>query len=100
MPTTTLPRRAPDSVPHHLRMEPTSDFALRRLSTLAYANGYTHWHYYADRIEDVCRFKFFAPGADMIAPHDTVMVTSPDGAMMGWIDKNGTLHPMLRVEGV
>ncbi len=94
----TLPRRAPDSVPHHLRFEPTINFALRRLSTLAYANGYTHWHYYADDAADARRDGFFRDAFQVAFPGDTVMVTSRTGAMMGWIDAEGTLQPMLPVE--
>lgn len=57
-------------------------FAIRNLSVLAYANGFTLWHYKAgkDRLEVVVRPNFFADAADMLAVGDMIMVTAADGA--------------------
>ena len=44
-------------------------FAIRNLSVLAYANGFTLWHYKAggDPLEHVVTRDFFADAADMLA---------------------------------
>jgi len=57
-------------------------FAIRNLSVLAYANGFTLWHYKAgkDRLETVARPNFFADAADMLAVGDMIMVSAADGA--------------------
>lgn len=56
-------------------------FAIRNLSVLAYANGFTLWHYKAgkDRLEAVSADDFFADAADMLAVGDMVMVSALDG---------------------
>jgi ketopantoate hydroxymethyltransferase len=57
-------------------------FAIRNLSVLAYANGFTLWHYKAgkERLEAVTAANFFADGADMLAVGDMIMVSAADGA--------------------
>ncbi len=57
-------------------------FAIRNLSVLAYANGFTLWHYKAgkERLEAVTATNFFADGADMLAVGDMIMVSAADGA--------------------
>jgi len=57
-------------------------FAIRNLSVLAYANGFTLWHYKAgkDRLDAVSGSDYFADGADMLAVGDMVMTTAADGA--------------------
>lgn len=56
-------------------------FAIRNLSVLAYANGFTLWHYKAgkDRLSLVEKPDFFADAADMLAEGDMMMVSSVDG---------------------
>ena len=56
-------------------------FAIRNLSVLAYANGFTLWHYKAgkDRLTQVERADFFADAADMLAEGDMMMVSAHDG---------------------
>jgi hypothetical protein len=56
-------------------------FAIRNLSVLAYANGFTLWHYKAgrDRLDQVETFDFFADAADMLAEGDMMLVTASDG---------------------
>jgi hypothetical protein len=56
-------------------------FAIRNLSVLAYANGFTLWHYKAgkDRLEQVETRDFFADAADMLAGGDMMMVSAADG---------------------
>jgi hypothetical protein len=57
-------------------------FAIRNLSVLAYANGFTLWHYKAgsDRLQTVMARDFFADAADMLTTGDLVMISAPDGA--------------------
>jgi hypothetical protein len=56
-------------------------FAIRNLSVLAYANGFTLWHYKAgrDRLDQVGKLDFFADAADMLAEGDLMMVSAVDG---------------------
>jgi hypothetical protein len=56
-------------------------FAIRDLSVLAYANGFTLWHYRAvgDQLAQVQVPDFFADAADMLAHGDMMMVTAADG---------------------
>jgi hypothetical protein len=56
-------------------------FAIRNLSVLGYANGFTLWHYKAgkDRLNQVEKPDFFADAADMLAQGDMLMVSAPDG---------------------
>jgi hypothetical protein len=59
-------------------------FAVRNLSVLAYANGFTLWHYKAgaDALDQVGGRGYFASAADMLAPGDMMMVSASDGARM------------------
>lgn len=59
-------------------------FAIRRLSVLAYANGFTLWHYKAgdDRLDEAAETGFFKDGADLLAAGDIVMVSALDGARL------------------
>ena len=57
-------------------------FQFRNLSVLAYANGFTLWHYKAgsDRLQSVVSRDFFADAADMMGQGDLLMISAPDGA--------------------
>lgn len=57
-------------------------FAIRNLSVLAYANGFTLWHYKAgvDRLDAIGTRDFFADAADMLAAGDMLMISATDGA--------------------
>ncbi len=59
-------------------------FAVRNRSVLAYANGFTLWHYKAglDSRGDTNRTGFFAPAGDMLTAGDMVMVSAKDGAQL------------------
>ncbi|HVC61824.1 MAG TPA: hypothetical protein VND19_15850 [Acetobacteraceae bacterium] len=59
-------------------------FAIRNLSVLAYANGFTLWHYKAgsDRLQSVVARDFFADATDMLAQGDLMMISAADGARM------------------
>ena len=74
-------------------------FSLRNLTVLTYGNGYTHWHYAAGTgsalfthrdpdgrtvlvpctIQEALSEGFFASAADVVGPHDTVMITTGAG---------------------
>jgi hypothetical protein len=59
-------------------------FALRNLSVLAYANGFTLWHYKAGSDDQRCvgRPGFFKEAGDMLTPGDMVMVSAVDGGRL------------------
>ncbi len=59
-------------------------FALRNLSVLAYANGFTLWHYQAgqDTLPAVGSADFFHDAGDMLTAGDMLMVSAADGARM------------------
>lgn len=53
-------------------------FAMRNLSVLAYANGFTLWHYKAGR-DEVTRAGYFDQAGDLLSAGDMVLVSSPAG---------------------
>ena len=57
-------------------------FAIRNLSVLAYANGFTLWHYKSgkDGLDTVSAPNYLADAADMLTAGDMIMVTAADGA--------------------
>jgi hypothetical protein len=57
-------------------------FAVRNLNILAYANGFTLWHYQAgsDRLQSVVARDFFADACDMLTAGDLMMLSAVDGA--------------------
>jgi len=59
-------------------------FSLRNLSVLAYANGFTLWHYKAGSValDSVNATGFFAAAEDMLATGDMLMVSASDGAAL------------------
>lgn len=56
-------------------------FAIRNLSVLAYANGFTLWHYNAGKtpLAEVAADGFFSDASDMVAVGDFIIVSAPDG---------------------
>jgi hypothetical protein len=56
-------------------------FAIRNLSVLAYAQGFTLWHYRAPALalKQVVAPAFFDPAADMLAVGDMILVSASDG---------------------
>ena len=57
-------------------------FAVRHLSVLAYASGFTLWHYKAPKntLAEVTAGNYFSDAADMLTTGDLVMITATDGA--------------------
>jgi hypothetical protein len=57
-------------------------FAIRNLSVLAYANGFTLWHYKSgmDKLDMVSAGNYFGNASDMLTPGDLIMTSVADGA--------------------
>jgi hypothetical protein len=62
-------------------------FSLRNLSVLAYANGFTLWHYKsgADPLSRTATKGYFADAADLLAPGDMVMLSAAEGGKIATI---------------
>ena len=73
-------------------------FAVRNLSVLAYANGFTLWHYKAgpDHLRDLAQRDFFAPAAEMLAVGDIMLVSADDGTRILAVGANGASGVTLR----
>jgi hypothetical protein len=74
-------------------------FALRNLSVLAYANGFTLWHYKSekDALAQASAKGYFADAADLLAPGDMVMLSAAEGGKIATIAGEGrtiTLSPL------
>jgi hypothetical protein len=56
-------------------------FAIRNLSVLAYAQGFTLWHYKggAATLAQAGAHGFFDDAADMLASGDVMMISAADG---------------------
>lgn len=59
-------------------------FVIRNLSVLAYAQGFTLWHYKAGAapLAELDKPGFFDNAADMLAPGDMLMLSGPAGGRM------------------
>jgi hypothetical protein len=59
-------------------------FSIRRLSVLAYANGFTLWHYKTGGEEpsETLQTGYFDDAADMLAAGDLMMVSGAASARM------------------
>ncbi len=66
-------------------------FAIRNLSVLAYAQGFTLWHYRAGaaRLDDTGTAGFFDAAADMFAVGDMLMISALDGGRMVCVAATG-----------
>jgi hypothetical protein len=62
-------------------------FAIRNLSVLAYAQGFTLWHYKAGTatLGQAGARGFFDNAADMLAPGDIIMISAADGGRILFI---------------
>ncbi len=56
-------------------------FAIRNLSVLAYAQGFTLWHYRAagSPMAGIAAAGFFDPAGDLVAAGDMMLVSAADG---------------------
>ena len=50
-------------------------FRAQDLSVLAYANGFTHWHYRTNDTLDILLAGYFAGAAELFRPGDQISVT-------------------------
>ncbi len=67
------------------------DFAIRNLSVLAYAQGFTLWHYKAPTTP-LTRLRaqgFFDNATDMLAAGDMVMMSARDGGCVAFVAQAG-----------
>lgn len=64
-------------------------FAIRNLSVLAYAQGFTLWHYKgaAITLAETRAPSFFNGAADMLATGDMLMVSARDGGCVGFVSQ-------------
>ena len=67
-------------------------FVIRNLSVLAYANGFTLWHYKAGRdpLDQVQTVDFFADAADMLSDGDMLMVSTAAGGRILSVSTDGS----------
>jgi hypothetical protein len=65
-------------------------FAVRNLSVLAYANGFTLWHYKAEAgaLPAAAKNGFFDPAADMLVTGDMMLVSAPEGGRVLFVAAN------------
>lgn len=69
----------------------------KNLSVLAYANGFTLWHYRTtDQLCDVLAPGYFAPARDMLRVDDRIMISAVDAAADAVVVNDGTLSPALK----
>jgi hypothetical protein len=66
-------------------------FAIRNLSVLAYANGFTLWHYKAaaDDSEAVGARNYFKAAGDMLTAGDFLVISSPGGGRVMCVVPDG-----------
>jgi len=66
-------------------------FTLRNLSVLAYANGFTLWHYKTDSdgFSQAGATGYFADAADLLCPGDMVMLSGEAGGRIATIAGTG-----------
>ncbi len=64
-------------------------FAIRNLSVLAYAQGFTLWHYKAGAapLAQAAADGFFDDAADMLAAGDMLMVSAAEGGRMLFVTR-------------
>ncbi len=67
------------------------NFEAANLSVLAYAQGFTLWHYRAPemRLGTVATAGFLEPAAEMLAPGDMVLVSAGDGGRVLYVTRHG-----------
>lgn len=72
-------------------------FAIRNLSVLAYANGFTFWHYKAGQnsLGNVAQPSFFSDAADVLASGDVIIISATDGVRMLCVELDAANVPQL-----
>ena len=71
-------------------------FAVRNLSVLAYANGFTLWHYKAgaDPMAVVGEADFFTGANDLLVAGDILLLSAADGARVLAVTDGGRTAAM------
>lgn len=72
-------------------------FQIRNLSVLAYANGFTHWHYRANRdnVLDIESPNYFLDAADMLVIGDTIIISCDAGVMMRAVNHSSVVSVLI-----
>jgi hypothetical protein len=73
-------------------------FAIRNLSVLAYANGFTLWHYKSglDERGKLTAKNFFAEAEDMLTDGDLMIANTVTGpVLMAMLASGGTVQAMI-----
>lgn len=65
-----------------------AQFSLRNLSVLAYANGFTLWHYKSVDLKSAHAPQHFKDAADLVATGDMILVTGPEGGTVSSVIKS------------
>ena len=75
-------------------------FSLRNLCVLAYANGFTLWHYRAeaDALDEVGGQGFFADASDMLMAGDMMMISARDGDRIAAVARHHGAPSLTRLE--
>jgi len=75
-------------------------FVVRNLSVLAYANGFTLWHYkgHDEPLARSAEPGFFDDAADMMAVGDMLMITATDGGRIAVIASAGEAGQIMTVK--
>jgi hypothetical protein len=60
-------------------------FSIRGLSVLAYANGFTLWHYKTTILTDVTSSNYFVDANDMIRKGDMILCSAEDGGKVFFV---------------
>jgi hypothetical protein len=83
------PRRTKESAMPNAQTRPS--FEAASLSVLAYAQGFTLWHYRAQGVMlgTVAADGFLQEAADVLAPGDMVLVSAGDGGRVLYVTKQG-----------
>ena len=67
-----------------------STFTIRNLSVLAYAQGFTLWHYKGGTLPmaEMRAVGFFNSSADMLATGDMILMSAADGGAVSFVAKS------------
>lgn len=60
-------------------------FSIRDFSVLAYANGFTLWHYKTEMLADMTSSNYFADAQDMIVKGDMILCSATDGGKVFFV---------------
>jgi hypothetical protein len=66
------------------------DFAIRNLSVLSFAQGFTLWHVkHPGMLAEALAPGYLNPAADMIAPRDMILISAFDGGAQVFVHGSG-----------